>query len=272
MPEFDSLRIDIEDAIAYLRLNRPQRANAFHAPLWRSFPAALEWLATQTQVRALIICGEGEHFCSGVDVSMLAELRGLVADPNRATRGREALFDLISRLQASFSAIERYPAPVIAAIHGACIGGGVDLISACDIRLCSADASFCVKEIDLAVVPDVGTLQRLSHVIGYSNVTELSYTAETFGADRAQALGLVSRVEQTPRSLMQTARQMAQSIARKSPATARGIKRNLQWARDHTVQDGLTYTATWNAAMLVGEDLSEAMAAFSEKRAPRFQD
>jgi len=187
-------------------------------------------------------------------------------------RGREQVLAFIEKAQQAITAVEKCAVPVIAAIHGACVGGAVDLIAACDLRLASRDARFCIKEIDLAVVPDVGTLQRLSHVIGYSQTAELTYSAETFDADKALALGLVSRVLEDKDALLAAATELATTIASKSPATVRGIKRNLVFARDHSVPDGLAYTAAWNAGMLTGEDLSEALAAFKAKRAAVFAD
>lgn len=272
LPVFETVRIEQDGAVARLILNRPQSANALDRRMWEELPRALEWLGTQRGVRVAILHGEGRHFTAGIDLSVIEWLQTLVADPQRATRGREDILAFIERAQHAFNAIEAAPFPVIAAIHGACIGGGVDLIAACDLRLCTRDARFCVKEVDLAVVPDVGTIQRLQHVVGYSVAAELSYTAETFDGARALAMGLVSRVCETREDLMQLAAELATTITAKPPTTVRGIKRNLLWARDHSVQDGLAYAASWNAGMLVGEDLREALAAYAGKRAALYPD
>ncbi|TJY59519.1 crotonase/enoyl-CoA hydratase family protein [Sinimarinibacterium sp. CAU 1509] len=272
VPEFETLKIEWVPPLAWLHLNRPSAANAIDFTMWDELPRALAWLNSESSVRVVILGGAGKHFTAGIDFSVLEDLQRKASDPQRETRGREAVLDFIERAQSAFSAFERLRVPVIAAVNGACIGGGVDLIAACDLRLCTRDARFCVKEVDLAIVPDVGTLQRLGHVIGYSAVAELAYTGETFDAARAQALGLVSRICDSNEALIEAATSLARSIAGKSPAAVRGIKRNLLWARDHSVQDGLAYTAAWNAAMLVGEDLREAVDAYRTKRAPTFKD
>mgnify|MGYP001614015301 CR=1 FL=1 len=272
IPAFETVRLVADGPIARLSFNRPNNANAFDRSMWDELPRALEWIGTQRSLRVVVLSGEGKHFTGGIDLSVVSWLMELTADPQRATRGREDVLAFIEKAQHAFTAIERCPVPVIAAIHGACVGAGVDLIAACDLRLCSADARFCVKEIDLAVVPDVGTLQRLSHVIGYSATAELSYSAETFDAQRALGLRLVSRVCDNKEALLEAANQLAQDIASKPPTTVRGIKRNLLWSRDHSVQDGLAFVATWNAAMLVGEDLAEAVAAAQQKRKAVFAD
>ena len=272
IPQFETVGVSVDGAIAQLRFNRPEQANAFDRRMWAELPQALAWVGTQRSLRAVVLYGEGRHFTGGIDLGVVRWLQSLTADPQRATRGREEVLAFIEQAQQAFTAIEQCPVPVIAAVHGACVGAGVDLIAACDLRLCATDARFCVKEIDLAVVPDVGTLQRLSHVIGYSATAELTYSAETFGADRALSLRLVSRVLDNKDALLEAALKLAQDIAGKPPTAVRGIKRNLLWSRDHNVQDGLAYVAAWNAAMLVGEDLDEALKAALQKRQASFPD
>ncbi|WP_420468203.1 enoyl-CoA hydratase-related protein [Panacagrimonas sp.] len=271
-PSFETVRLLADGPVARLSFNRPDNANAFDRRMWEELPRALEWIGTQRHLRVVVLSGEGRHFTGGIDLSVVSWLMELTADPQRATRGREDVLAFIEKAQHAFNALERCPVPVIAAIHGACVGAGVDLIAACDLRLCSADAKFCVKEVDLAVVPDVGTLQRLSHVIGYSATAELTYSAETFDARRALDLRLVSRVLDNKGALLESANRLAQDIASKPPTAVRGIKRNLLWSRDHSVQDGLAFVATWNAAMLVGEDLAEAVEAAKQKRKAIFPD
>lgn len=271
-PTFETVAIEQQGAIAWVRLDRPQQANALDLRMWAELPQAMDWLATQRSVRAIVLCGNGKHFTGGIDISVIQWLSQFVKDPKRQTRGHEEVLKFIESAQDAFTAVERNPVPVIAAIHGACIGGGVDLIAACDMRICAADAKFSIKEVDLAVVPDVGTLQRLRHVIGYSAMTELTYTAESFGADRARELGLVSRVCADHDELMKAAQSLAETVAAKPPTTTRGIKRNLLWSREHNVKDGLEYASIWNTAMLLGEDLQEAISAYIEKRAPKYED
>ena len=272
LPHFKTLILEVEGPIAWLKFNRPAQANAFDLPMWDELPRALQWIGRNRTIRTLILSAEGKNYSAGIDLGVIEWLQSLTADPSRATRGREGVLDFIERAQAAFNAFEALPIPVISAIHGACVGGAVDMIAACDIRLCSSDARFCIKEVDVAVVPDVGTLQRLSRVIGFSKTAELSFTAETIDAQRALQLGLVSQVLQNRDDLYASARKIALCIAGKSPVTVRGIKRNLLFARDHSVADSLAFNAAWNAAMLVGEDLQESLQARSEGRKPQYPD
>ncbi len=269
---FETLKIDIRDHVAWLRLNRPDKANAMSLPMWDELPKAAAWLDEQTQVRAVILCGEGRHFTAGIDIDALAHL-GTVADgKDCAGRQREAVRKFILHAQDSLSSLERMRVPVIAAIHGACIGGGIDMIGACDLRYCTADAKFSIKEVDLAVTADVGTLQRLRHIIGLPHLTELAYTGETFDGRKAKEIGLVGQAYASREELMAGVEQLAQRIAAKSPLTVRGIKYNLLYSRDHSVREGLEMVANWNAAFLVSDDLREALTAQMQKREAKFAD
>ena len=189
-----------------------------------------------------------------------------------AARAAYALREKILKLQDAFTAIERARFPVIAAIHGACIGGGIDMISACDIRLASRDAFFSIEEINIGMTADVGTLQRLPKLIAPSTAAELAYTGRRFSAEEALGFGLVSRLLDTRETLVAAALETAREIASKSPLAIAGIKRNLAYSRDHGVADGLDYIATWNAGMLRGEDLSKAAAAAMAKKQAVFAD
>ncbi|GAC1620458.1 MAG: crotonase/enoyl-CoA hydratase family protein [Nevskia sp.] len=269
---FTTLRIDLDGPLAWLRLNRPDKANAMNRAMWDELPQAVAWIDAQPQVRVLILCGEGRHFTAGIDLEMLGELGAKVNGRGCAGRAREDVRAWIMKLQDSFSCFEALRVPVIAAISGACVGAGVDLISACDLRYGTYDAKFCIKEVDLAIVADVGTLQRLRHVIGLAPMTELTYSAETFDGHRALALGLLNGAFETRDEVLAKAEAMARLIASKSPLTVRGIKKNLLYSRDHTVAEGLEFAAGWNAAMLISEDASEALSAFLQKRAATFAD
>ncbi|AXQ31833.1 enoyl-CoA hydratase [Solimonas sp. K1W22B-7] len=256
--------------IGRVGLCRPDKANAFDLAMWEELPAAFAWLSGQQGLRVAILFGEGRHFCAGIDLSVIRHLLELASGNACSARGREALLAFIERVQAAFNAIEGLRVPVIAEIQGACIGAGVDLIAACDMRLCTVDARFSIKEADLGVVPDVGTIQRLRHVLGYSVLAELSYTAQHFDGQEARKLGLVSQVHESPDTLREAVNRLAATIASKSPVALRGIKRNLLWARDRSVADGLSYVAAWNAAMMPGEDLRESLDAVQQKRAPSY--
>ena len=271
--EFSTLRITLDGPVATLALNRPDKANALSLAMWEELPKAARWLGEQPQVRVVVLRGEGKHFCAGIDLEVLAMVGGKVAGAKGCgARSREWLREWIGWAQESFTAIEKIRVPVIAAIHGSCIGGAVDLIAACDLRYASAEAKFCIKEVDLAVVPDVGTIQRLRHVIGYSTLAELSYSAEVFKADKAERIGLINGAEATPEAMFERAYAMAKTIAAKSPLTVRGIKRNMLYSRDHTVAEGLEFAANWNASALISDDATESLNAFMQKREAKFAD
>jgi enoyl-CoA hydratase len=269
---FETLKIELRDHIAWLRLNRPDKANAMSLTMWDELPRAAAWLDEQAEVRVVILCGEGRHFTAGIDLEALAHVGTLARGNSCGGRQREAVRKFILHAQNSLSSIERIRVPVIAAIHGACIGGGIDMIGACDLRYSTADAKFSIKEVDLAVTADVGTLQRLRHIIGLPMLSELAYTGETFDGQRARELGLVGRTYASREELMAGVEALARSIAAKSPLTVRGIKYNLLYSRDHTVAEGLEMVAQWNAAFLVSDDLTEALTAQMQKREPKFAD
>jgi enoyl-CoA hydratase/carnithine racemase len=268
---FKTIQVRVDDHIGHLVLNRPDKANAMSVEMWNELPQAAAWLGQQAGVRVVILSGEGKHFTAGIDVSALAQL-GSDAARGCPSRGREKLLDFIQRAQASLSSLEQLRVPVIAAIHGACYGAGVDLIAACDMRLATRDAKLCIKEVDMAVVPDVGTIQRLLPIIGLGRLTELVYTAEVFDGTQAQSMGLVTRVFDTREDLQAGAERLARTIAAKSPLTVRGIKRSLLWSRDHDVRDGLDMVAVWNSSMLLSHDLTEALSASLQKREAKFAD
>ncbi|WP_293001203.1 crotonase/enoyl-CoA hydratase family protein [Nevskia sp.] len=269
---YTTLKIELDGPVARLILNRPDKANAMSEPMWAELPQAAAWLNAQPQVRVVILTGAGRHFTAGIDLEVLHSLSAKVLKPGCPARARESLRDWILWAQNSLTAIENIRVPVIAEIQGACVGGGVDLASACDLRYSTVDAKFCIKEVDLAVVADVGTLQRLAPIIGHGRLTELTYTGETFTGAKAEKIGLVSEAFATAEALHAHVDALARSLAAKSPLTLRGIKKNLLYSRDHTVAEGLEYAAGWNAAMLVSDDLAEAVGAFLQKRAPTFAD
>ncbi|WP_293368682.1 crotonase/enoyl-CoA hydratase family protein [Nevskia sp.] len=270
--DFTTLKIELDGPVARLLLNRPDKANAMSEAMWQELPQAAAWINTQKQVRVVILAGAGKHFTAGIDLQVLSGLSQKVLGPGCPARAREFLREWIIGAQASLSAIESIRVPVIAAIQGACVGAGVDLISACDLRYATVDARFCIKEVDLAVVADVGTVQRLRHVIGYARTAELTYTAETFNGAKAEVIGLVSATYPNGEALMAAVDALAKDLAAKSPITVRGVKQNLLYSRDHTVAEGLEYAAGWNAAMLISDDIREAVSAFLGKRQAQFED
>jgi enoyl-CoA hydratase len=269
--QFDTLTVTLEQNIATVRLNRPDKANAMNLAMWHEIRTAFTWIDDTPEARVAILEGEGKSFTSGIDLTMMMGLGAQIQNDCEA-RMREALRRVILDLQDTLTSLERCRKPVLAAIHGACIGGGIDLIACADMRYCSSDAYFSIKEIDIGMVADVGTLQRLPKLVGDGIARELAYTARRVDAAEAREIRLVNRVFDSREALAAGVREIAASIAAKSPLSIRGTKEMLNYARDHTVADGLNHVATWNAAMLMSDDLQKAMMASMGKQTPTFKD
>jgi len=270
-PEFTSLTLHLADGIADICLNRPDKSNAMHDAMWQEIRQAFDWVDATPEARVAILSGAGRNFCAGIDLAMLGSIQQRIAHPDGA-RSREALRRLILDLQDCLSAIERCRKPVLAAIQGACVGGALDLVTCCDMRYAAADAVFSIKEIDLGMVADVGTLQRLPRLIGEGIARELAYTGRTVDAAEAAKTGLVNRVFASSEALTAGVREIAASIAAKSPLATRGLKEVMNYSREHSIADGLNYVATWNAALLLSGDLNECISAQRARRAANFAD
>ncbi len=266
-----TLGVTLEGAVATVTLNRADKANAMNAAMWQEIRQVFGWVDATPAVRVAVLRAEGKLFCSGIDLAMMMQMPAQIADDCEG-RQREKLRRVILDLQDTLTSLERCRKPVLAAIHGACIGGGVDLVVCADMRYVSSDASFSIKEIDIGMVADVGTLQRLPKLVGQGITRELAYTGRKLGAAEAQQIGLVNRVFETREALYAGVQEIAASIAAKSPLSIRGSKEMLNYARDHNVADGLNYVATWNAAMLQSDDLMAAMTAGMMKQTPQFKD
>lgn len=266
-----TLRLSLADGVARVTLNRPQKANAINLAMWHELRAAMAWVARTDAARVAILDAAGAHFSAGLDLASFDELQAQTRDPCEA-RSREKLRRLILDIQDTVTSIERCPKPVIAAVHAACVGGGIDIITACDLRYCSANAWFSVKEIDVGLVADVGTLQRLPRLVGDGLARELAFTGRRFDGAEAQAIRLMNRCFDSDVALRAGVEEIARTLAAKSPLALRGTKEMLNYARDHRIGDGLEHVATWNAAMLYSADLQEALAAGRDKRPPRFRD
>jgi enoyl-CoA hydratase len=268
---YQRLNVTLDGHVAVIELSRPGKANALDGVMWQELRDAMRWLDATPGARVGILRGAGAGFTSGIDLALLAGLRAQIADPCDG-RAREKLRRIIVDLQDTVAAIDRCRKPVIAAIHGTCLGGGVDIVLACDMRYCSADAVFAVKEVDVGLTADLGTLQRLPRLIGEGMARELAYTGRNVSGTEARAIGLVNRCYDTPEALAAGVGDLAATIAARSPLAVRGCKEMITYARDHSVADGLNYVATWNAALLISADLSEALTAARERRAPSFSD
>jgi len=270
MSEYQAFVVELSGNVAHVQLNRPEKINAMNAAFWTEIIDIFQWIEDTDAVRAVVISGAGKHFSSGIDLMMLAS----VANEFGKDVGRNArlLRRKIFELQASFNAVDNCRKPVLAAIHGYCIGGAIDLISACDMRYAAEDAQFSIKEIDIGMAADVGTLQRLPRIVGDGMLRELAYTGRQFGAIEARSIGLVNRVYSHHESLLAGVMEIAREIAAKSPIAVTGTKAMISYMRDHSINDGLEYVATWNSAMLQSNDLRVAIAAHMSKQKPEFVD
>lgn len=269
--QYETLSVSLENQIATVRLNRPEKANAMSATMWQEIRQAFQWVDVTPEARVAVLQGEGRCFTAGIDLQMMMGL-GPQIQNDCAGRTREALRRVILDLQDTLTSLERCRKPVLVAIHGGCIGGGIDLVTCADMRYCSADAYFTIKEIDIGMTADVGTLQRLPKLVGEGIVRELAYTGRTFDAREAKDIGLVNRVFDSREALYAGVHDIAATIAAKSPLSIRGTKEMITYVRDHSVADSLNYIATWNAAMLMSQDLTEAMTANLARKVPSFKD
>lgn len=267
---YETLTVTESDGVAHIELNRPDKANALNDAMWKELRAAFDWLHG-SRARVGVLSGRGKHFTAGIDLDLLVSMKAEIGALPEGRR-QERLKAIIVEYQRAISAAESCGKPVLAAIHGACLGGGIDLATACDIRYATADARFSVKEVDLAIVADVGTLQRLPRLVGEGLARELAFTAREFDGHEAHAMKLVNRVFADKDSLMKFVMETAAAIASKSPLAIRGTKDTLNFSRDHSVAEGLAYVAAKNAAILFSSDLSEAMTAMRERRKAKFED
>jgi enoyl-CoA hydratase len=272
-PTFEAIDLSVEAhvATAVLRAPKGAKASRMGPAFWREMPEAFAWLDASPDVRAVVLRGEGEHFSHGLDLATMGgELAAVIADGSMA-KERTVLLATIERLQRAVTCVAACRKPVIAAISGWCIGGGVDLATACDVRLASEDARFSVREIKLAMVADIGTLARLPAIVGQGHARLLALTGDDIDAARALRIGLVEDVYATPALMFDAARALAARIAANPPLVAEGVKQVLNAASERAAADSLRTVALWNAAFLPSHDLREAMTAFMTKRAPSFE-
>jgi enoyl-CoA hydratase len=264
---YQHLEIESQGPVATLWLNRPEKLNAMSADMWEDIPRAVAEIDNDASVRVMILAGRGPAFSVGIDVHLLAGLTP--TGPSPATRSL-AIYDSVRRLQLTMSCMAASPKPVIAAIHGYCLGAGMSLISAADVRLAAEDAVFSIRETKMGLVADVGALQRLPDIIGTADTAEMALTGDDYPSAWALQHGLISRVSRDHDVLIEEAHDLATRIAVNSPLVTTGVKRVLQATRGRTVEEGLEYVARWNSAHLLSNDLTEALTAFLEKRAPDF--
>lgn len=269
--EWKAFTVAVADQVARVTLTGPGKGNAMGPDFWRELPEIFGQLDADPQVRAIVLAGSGNHFSYGLDLqAMGGTLTPLLADRALAAV-RTEFHDEVRRMQASVTAVADCRKPVIAAVHGWCIGGGLDLIAAADVRLASADAKFSLREVKVAIVADIGSLHRLPAIIGDGHLRELALTGKDIDAARAEKIGLVNDVYADTDALFAAADELAREIAANPPLVVQGIKQVLDQPRAAQVADGLRYVAAWNSAFLGSEDLTEAIQAMFAKRAPEFK-
>ena len=267
-PTFFTLIID--GAIAHLNMNRPEKANGMNEAFWIELPAIVEELNQDPNVRVLVISGEGKHFSSGIDFSTFKVIFEILQD--EPSRAGFALYKEILKFQQAFTVLEKARFPVIAAIHGVCMGAAVDLITVCDLRVAAVDTDFSIEEVNIGMAADVGTLQRLPKLIAPGIAKELALTGRKFTAEEAKSWGLVNSVHKNRADTLDAAMSLAKQIASKSPVATAGIKHSIDYAIDHTVADSLEQIATWNASMLRTNDLMTAIDARKENKQAVFNN
>jgi len=261
--------LTIENHIAHLVLNRPQALNTMGPRFWGELDTVLTDLHKNKAARALVISSTGKHFSAGMALDAFA---GSVQMDDQSPEGRAAIFDNLSAMQATFTKLETLRIPVVAALHGGVIGGAVDMVTACCIRYGSKDTFFCIQEINIGMVADVGTLQRLPKLVPLAVVKELAYTGRRMGADKALGYGLLNEVFETQEQTLEAALQCAAEIASKPPVAIWGTKQAVHYARDHTVDEALKQMGWLQAAIWSNRHVGEAVTAFQGKRTGKYPD
>ncbi|WP_066268254.1 enoyl-CoA hydratase-related protein [Hydrogenophaga palleronii] len=255
------------DHVAHLVLNRPAELNTMHPTFWRELDAVLTQIHLEGSARALVISSTGKHFSAGMSLETFA---GAISMDDQSPEGRAAIFDLLTDMQATFTKIENLRIPVICAIQGGCIGGAVDMVTAACIRYASADAFFCIQEINIGMVADVGTLQRLPKLMPLAVVKELAYTGRRLPAAKALAYGLVNEVFDSAEATLAAALQCAKEIASKPPVAVWGSKQAIHYARDHSVEDSLRQMGWLQGTVWSNAHVRESIAAMKDKRPGHF--
>lgn len=262
-----SFQLTVADHVAHLVLNRPEAMNTMNPVFWRELDEVLTTLHRGGEARALVISSTGRHFSAGMALDTFS---GAITMDDASAEGRAAIFDMLTDMQATFTRLETLRIPVIVAIHGGCIGGAVDMVTACCLRYATADAFFCVQEINIGMVADVGTLQRLPKLLPMPLVKELAYTGRRMPAAKAAAHGLVNEVFDTQAAMLDAALQCAREIAAKPPVAIWGTKQALHYARDHSVDDALKQMGWLQGAIWSNAHVGESIAAMKGKRPAEF--
>lgn len=271
---YSCFNVQIDNYIAHIILNRPEKRNSMIPAFWDELPDIIKDIDDNAKARVIVISSTGPHFTSGLDVSSFMKAESDDPKEQRAARIRAGsdFYATVKNMQDSFTSLEECRIPVIAAIQGGCIGGGVDLITACDMRYATEDAFITIFETNIGMTADVGTFPRITKLIADGIARELAYTGRRMPAAEAKDAGLINKVYADQEEMMKNVMAVAMEIAGKAPLAITGCKRMMNYSRDHTVADSLDYIAIWNASMLQREEIFEAMKANAEKRPGEFVD
>ena len=272
-PAYECFDVEIEAGVAHLRLKRPDAMNSMIRAFWSELPVIIRDIDDNARARCIVISSTGKHFSAGMDLAVFGGGNGLGGggERDRFNAAEAARLQLL-RLHESFTCLDRARMPVLAAVQGGCIGGAVDMISACDVRYATADAFFCIQEINIGMTADVGTFPRLCGLIPQGWVRELAYTGRRLPAARARDIGLVNEVFDTQEAMLEQVMATAREIASKAPLAVTGSKVMINYARDHSLADGLDYIATWQSGMFAPPHMAEAFTAKQQKREAAFPD
>lgn len=271
LASYESFKIDVKDQIAHVQFCRPEALNSMNKAFWLELPRCVQDIEANTDARVIVISSTGKHFSAGMDLGVFTDPKSvpMSGDPGRMA---ENLRRVVLQLQDTLSSLEKVRLPVLAAVHGGCIGGALDLVCAADSRYCTADAYFTIKETELGMTADVGTLQRLPKLMPEGVVRELAYTGRKFGAEEAQRLGFVNSVYESQEAMLGGVMAIAAQIAANSPLAVTGCKEMINFSRDHSVEDSLRYMATWQSGMFRPTDMMKSFQAKAQKQTPAYDD
>jgi len=264
--------VEINNSIAHIRFNRPEKRNSMNEDFWTMFPNEVEELDDSGEIRALIVSSTGPHFSAGIDLNMFKDDIVENEIDNELGRSRGYFLQQLRFLQNAVSCLEAARFPVVTAVQGGCIGGGIDLITAADIRICTKDAFFLIEEINVGLAADIGTIQRLPKIIPAGIAREWTMLGEKVSADRAKEVGLVSSLHDNHEEMMKNAFEIAEKLASKTPLAMWVTKETLNYSRDHTVKESLENVALWNAATLHKEDVMSTMMSKMQKKKPEYRN
>jgi enoyl-CoA hydratase len=265
---YSCFNLEIENKVAHVKMCRPDKFNSMNKAFWSELPHLIDTISNDASARVIVLSGEGKHFCAGMDLANFTQ--GGNAPKAHLGMKKEAGYRVTLDLQYTITCLEKARIPVIAAIQGACVGGGVDLATAADIRYCTKDAFFCIQEINIGMAADVGTLQRIPRLIPEGIVRELAYTGRRFLSDEALKHGMVNKVFESHEEMMESVMKVANEIASKGPLAIAGTKESLNYGRDHTTEESLNHIALWNTAVGINDEMGAVFKA--EKKEAEFED